>query len=89
MGKNMNIKKVVAFIFLCLSSASALCAQVNINTASADEIADSLTGIGKKKATAIIEYREKYGDFTSKQQITNINGIGNKTLKKNSSDIQL
>lgn len=85
----MNITKVIAFLSLCLFSAAAYCAQVNINTASADEIADALTGIGQKKAAAIVDYRNKHGDFTSKQQVTNIKGIGEKTLEKNSSDIEL
>lgn len=85
----MNIKKVIAFLSLCLFSTVVLCKQVNINTASADEIADALTGVGKNKAAAIVDYRNKHGDFTSKDQVTNIKGIGKKTLEKNSSDIEL
>ncbi|WP_301099133.1 ComEA family DNA-binding protein [Otariodibacter sp.] len=56
---------------------------VNINTATATEIQDKLVGIGTKKAQAIVEYREKNGQFLSAEQITEVSGIGPATLDKN------
>ncbi len=85
----MLIRKVIAFVVLCLFSVSAFCMQVNINTASADEIAEALIGIGKKKAAAIVAYRKQHGDFISIEQLSNVKGIGEKTIEKNRSDIQL
>jgi competence protein ComEA len=56
-------------------------AQVNIN--SADEAAlTSVKGIGKAKAKAIIEYREKNGPFQSIDDLTKIKGIKSKSLQK-------
>jgi len=56
---------------------------VNINKASAAEIADVMTGIGMKKATVIVEYREKTGGFKSLDDLLQVKGIGPATLKKN------
>ncbi|NVD07076.1 ComEA family DNA-binding protein [Vibrio sp. JPW-9-11-11] len=62
---------------------------VNINQASAEEIADLLQGIGLKKAQAIVTYREQHGDFTSAESLTSVKGIGLVTVEKNRSRIQL
>lgn len=56
---------------------------VNINTASAAELQDKLVGVGAKKAQAIVEYREKYGNFTSVDQLSEVSGIGSGILKQN------
>ncbi|MBU3071647.1 helix-hairpin-helix domain-containing protein [Aestuariicella sp. G3-2] len=62
---------------------------VNINTASAEEIADGLKGIGLKKAQAIVAYREAHGKFTQKESLTAVKGIGEATVAKNSKMISL
>lgn len=48
---------------------------VNINIASASEL-KSLPGIGDVKAGAIVSFREEQGNFTSKEQIMQVDGIG-------------
>ncbi len=62
---------------------------ININQASAETIADTLSGIGLKKAQAIVAWRENHGKFTHKEQLTAIKGIGESTLSKNESLIRL
>jgi competence protein ComEA len=56
--------------------------KININTADAETIADNLKGIGIKKASAIITYREQLGGYKSLDQLLDVKGIGAKTLDK-------
>lgn len=50
---------------------------ININKATAEDL-DTLPKIGPSIANAILEYREKYGDFKTIDQIKNVTGIGEK-----------
>ena len=63
--------------------------QVNINSASAVDIAKVLKGVGLKTAEAIVAYRDANGTFKSLESIAMVKGIGSKTLKKNSARILL
>ena len=55
--------------------------KVNINTASAEQLT-TLPGIGPKLAARIVEYRQKAGSFKSVQELMNVQGVGEKNLKK-------
>jgi len=55
--------------------------KININKADLENIT-ILYGIGKAYAKKIIEYRDKKGKFTSKQELMNIKGIGTRKYKK-------
>ena len=56
---------------------------VNINTASAEEMAESLKGIGIKTAEAIVTFRNNEGLFTSPEAIMAVKGIGDFTFEVN------
>ncbi|HEY8384960.1 MAG TPA: helix-hairpin-helix domain-containing protein [Porticoccaceae bacterium] len=72
-----------------VQNASEQSAAVNINTASAEEIAAVLTGVGLTKAQAIVAWRESNGAFTRVEQLLEVKGIGQATLDKNVSRIGL
>lgn len=78
-----NLVTLIAIIFSSLSFASP----VNINTASVDEIASALNGVGTHKAKAIVEYRTANGEFNSPDQIMLVTGIGTGIFEKNKADI--
>ena len=56
--------------------------KVNINTASAEELAQ-LKGVGPEYAERIVEYRAKHGPFQKAEDILNVSGIGPKTFEDN------
>lgn len=54
---------------------------VNINTATVEELTQ-LDGIGEDKALAIIEFRERFGGFTSIYEIREVDGIGDSVFER-------
>ncbi len=54
---------------------------INLNDCTVDELI-TIDGIGEVKASAIIEYRELIGGYTSVEEIKNIKGIGDKIYEK-------
>lgn len=91
----MNVLKSI-FVALTLLSSTLLTstlalagAPVNVNTADAAALADSLDGIGESKARAIVEYRQQNGAFKSADELVNVKGIGLRTVEKNRDFIRL
>lgn len=76
-------KLLLSFIIAISLLTSAFAATVNINQADIATLAENLKGIGIKKAKAIVDYRQENGNFNSIEDITNVKGIGPKTLEKN------
>lgn len=63
--------------------------KVDINTASSEEMATLLKGIGTKKAQAIVEYREQHGPFDKVDDIVNVKGIGPSFLANNGEHLSI
>ncbi len=61
---------------------------LNINAATAEEIAAQLKGVGLTKAQAIVAFRDLNGPFMSLEEITQVKGIGAATVEKNKEVIQ-
>ena len=84
------IKWMTCLILACLMSMPLAAAEpVNLNTASAEEIAETLNGVGLSKAQKIVEYREKHGPFVHVDELVNVKGIGLRTVDKNREMIEL
>ena len=56
---------------------------LNINTASEEELAAQLKGVGVKTAAAIVEYRDTMGLFETPEEIKEVSGIGEITFEMN------
>ena len=83
----MKIIQSVLLSLLLSVSASVFAAQVNINKADAATLSAELVGVGEKKAEAIVAYREANGSFKSIEELMNVKGIAEGTLKKNAGNI--
>lgn len=62
---------------------------VNINEASAPQIAAALKGVGLKTAAAIVAYRRANGPFKTADSLMSVKGVGRQTLLKNTGVISL
>ena len=69
-------------------STKAFTGKININTATAKELA-LIPGVGPVTAKSIISYRKKNGKFKSAKDLLNVKGIGEKTMKKMKPQLKL
>ncbi len=82
--KLINMKTLVAMLATGLISIWAWAATpVNVNTASAEDIAEALKGVGLSKAEAIVDYRNANGKFKHVDELVNVKGIGIRTVDIN------
>lgn len=81
------LKKVLFSIVLSVISFAVMA--IDVNSASATEMAKELKGIGPAKAEAIVSYREQNGKFKELKDLLKIKGIGAATLDKNRDKIEL
>ena len=58
---------------MSLFSTLIFAGPVNINQADATTLAKELDGVGEKKAAAIVEYRDQYGEFKSIKELAHLN----------------
>lgn len=68
---------------LCFSNVSMAAKPLDVNLATAEQLAAVMVGVGQKKAQAIIEYRETNGAFNALDELIFVKGIGPSLLKKN------
>ena len=72
------------FLAYLLASAPIPAADpIDVNTATAEELAAAMSGVGFKKARAIVADREENGPFVSIEDLTRVRGIGAATVDAN------
>ncbi len=72
-----------AMLFSLLFASAHVLAAVDINTASAEQLARAMKGVGMAKARAIVAWREANGPFKSVDELVKVKGIGLKTVERN------
>lgn len=61
-------------------TADSITYPINLNTCTLEELM-TVNGIGEARASAILEYRDHIGRYTSVEQIKDISGIGESTYE--------
>jgi competence protein ComEA len=80
------MRKILSAAFLSIAlglSAAVSAAPVDINTADAATLAQSIKGVGEKRAAAIVAYRTEHGPFKSVDDLAKVRGISTKVLEDN------
>jgi len=81
------MKRAIGSLLLLASFiAGTAYAAVNINTATQSEL-EAVKGLGPSKAKAILEYREKQGNFRSVDDLDNVKGFGKASINRLRSEL--
>ena len=62
---------------------------VDLNYASAEQLASTLVGVGAAKAQAIVRYSDEVGPFRSVEELEEVKGIGPSIVKRNKARISV
>jgi len=77
-----TIKSTIAALALLACGAVFAAEPVNINTADAQSLAEAISGVGLKRAEAIVAYRDKNGPFKSVNELVEVKGVGESIVEK-------
>lgn len=78
-----TIRSLLVALLLAFAWPTLATAQVDINSADAKTLAESLSGVGLVRAEAIVAYRAANGPFRDVEDLAKVKGIGKKTLESN------
>ena len=84
-----SLRSILAVLLFASITVAFAADPMDINSASAQEIAEVLSGVGPARAKAIVQYRQDNGPFTSIDQLTDVKGVGAKTIEKNKAMIRV
>lgn len=78
-----KFRRFFLIFLLALALPTLAAAQVDINSADAKTLAETLNGVGLVKAEAIVAYRATNGPFRTVEELAKVKGIGAKTIAAN------
>ncbi|MGZ8216283.1 ComEA family DNA-binding protein [Methylomagnum sp.] len=76
------ISGILALVLYAVAPV-AFAEALDINTATVEQLDQVMVGVGKAKAQAIVQDREKNGKFKSIDDLVRVKGIGPKAIEKN------
>ena len=85
----MKIIQSMVLLLAMMANPAVWAESLNINTADATNMAQVISGVGEKRAQAIVDYRAENGPFQSVDGLTNVKGIGTATLEKNRENLTI
>ena len=68
--------------------AQSIPSKINLNTADVRMLTQSFKGIGKKRAQAIVHYRETQGTFKSVADLAAVRGLGRSFINTHLAELQ-
>ncbi|RUM50030.1 MAG: helix-hairpin-helix domain-containing protein [Marinomonas sp.] len=83
------LKRACALSLVLVPTFISAAEPLDINSATAEQLALALSGVGESKAEAIVAYRDANGPFTSIDDLVKVKGIGSSLLDKNRIVIQV
>ena len=78
---------LVTLLCVCQSAFALPEGAINVNSATAEELAESLVGVGQARAEAIVTYRREHGDFIDLDEFMAVQGIGPSVVANNAGKI--
>ena len=73
----------ILFAAFAGASPAFAASQVDVNSADARALAESLDGVGLAKAEAIVAWRQQHGPFETLDDLSKVDGIGPHILERN------
>lgn len=62
--------------------------KINLNKATVEQLTGSFKGIGKKRAEAIVKYRDEHGNFKTIEDLSQVRGLGKKFVATHLQELQ-
>jgi competence protein ComEA len=75
--------RFIILAMLCVATPAFSGSQVDINSADAKTLAQSLDGVGLVKAEAIVAYRNAHGPFETLEDLAKVEGLGPRVIEEN------